>query len=99
MDEKRINRMEKPRIKTQQYYDYVEIEEYLSNLLGYNIDNFGKADNEFRSFWHSIVDIHNVGNNDSFYIKSKDFNEDWEIKIAKKFEEEFNNNIEVIHSW
>ena len=91
--------MEKPQIQTKQYYDYSEIEQYISYLLGYDIDNHRLLDNEFRCFWHSIIDYYSVGNNDSFHIRSEDFGEDWEIEIAKKFEEEFNSDIEVIHSW
>jgi len=68
-------------------YDYNECKEYISQKLGYDIDNIpGKT---FKCFWHEVTELEEVSNGMVVYMNSEFYTKKWAKEIAKAFEQEF----------
>ena len=101
--------MNKPTIKSIEYWNYYECADYISKKYfeGKNLDDFtGKYitaqyddSKEFQCFWHVILDKTELVNGAPFYLffgdeyDGEDETKKWYYPILKKFEEEFGEDL------
>lgn len=74
--------------------DYHECAEFISDKLGYDIDD-AKG-----NFWHWVIENNEVRNRDTLYFyRDEDINEDWVKPIFQAFIDEFADEEGTVAMW
>lgn len=91
--------MEKPSPCVEEFYDYREASEYISSLIGYDIDNFRDPETgEYFCFWHVCVDQYGADNGRAFSMYELD-GPAIAGRIAALFAEEFGPDASYKSEW
>ena len=90
---KKIEVIQKPEPTTNTYYDYYECAAFISQKLGYDIDD--------HDYWGFLCDHRDVSNGGYITLPDEDEGTEEQQTITKAFNEEFGDGFEVdyLTSW
>lgn len=94
--------MNKPKKQTVSHYNYSECAKYIGHKLGYDINNVNNNFDDYKNFWHILVDRIEPKNGSYICLSFEDGLEDlpeWSHEIVELFWAEFGRYEEYWLEW